>query len=199
MMKPEEDRRVARTRDALKKAFVDLLLSKGYAAISVHDIAERANVGRSTFYMHFRSREDLLHACLARPSTPLADLVVGAGPETLEPLLAHFKEQRRRNRAIFESPARETWVKHLAGLIELRLARVRVRVRGAKPLLPAPLVAQHLAQTQIALVCNWLFAWHQVGADEFARALAAVTQAELAALLGASGYAASAAAVDGSS
>src|SRR5215469_9237254 len=137
MMKPDEDRRVARTRDALKKAFVDLLLSKGYAAISVHDIAERANVGRSTFYMHFKSREDLLHACLARPSTPLADLVDGAAPETLEPLLAHFKEQRRRNRAIFESPARETWVKHLAGLIELRLARMPVR--GAKPLLPTPL------------------------------------------------------------
>jgi len=186
MMKPDEDRRVARTRDALKKAFVDLLLSKGYAAISVHDIAERANVGRSTFYMHFKSREDLLHACLARPSTPLADLVDGAAPETLEPLLAHFKEQRRRNRAIFESPARETWVKHLAGLIELRLPRVR----GAKPLLPAPLVAQHLAQTQISLICNWLFVWHQVGAVEFARALAAVTQAELAALLGPASYAA---------
>jgi len=194
-MKPDEDRRVARTRDALKKAFVDLLLSKGYAAISVHDIAERANVGRSTFYMHFKSREDLLHACLARPSTPLADLVDGAAPETLEPLLAHFKEQRRRNRAIFESPARETWVKHLAGLIELRLPRVR----GAKPLLPAPLVAQHLAQTQISLICNWLFVWHQVGAVEFARALAAVTQAELAALLGPARYAASAATADGSS
>jgi AcrR family transcriptional regulator len=189
MLKPEEDRRVARTRDALKKAFVDLLLSKGYAATSVHDIAERANVGRSTFYMHFRSREDLLHACLARPSTALADLVDDAAPEPLLPLLAHFKEQRRRNRAIFESPARETWVKHLAGMIELRLAPKR---RRTKPPLPLPLVAQRLAQMQIGLICDWLYVWHQVGAAEIANALAAVTQAELAALLGtrAAGYAA---------
>jgi AcrR family transcriptional regulator len=191
MMKNEEDRRVARTRAALKKAFVDLLLSKGYAAISVHDITERANVGRSTFYMHFRSREDLLQACLARPSTPLADLVDGAAPETLEPLLAHFQEQRRRNRAIFESPARDTWVKHLAGLIESRLASALRRAR-TKPLLPAPLIARHLAQMQIGLICDWLYVWHQVGAAEIAKALAAATQAELAALLGANaaGYAA---------
>jgi AcrR family transcriptional regulator len=53
------DRRVARTRKTLQRALVNLMLEKGYDAITVEDICAEADVGRSTFYAHFTGKEDL--------------------------------------------------------------------------------------------------------------------------------------------
>ncbi|RUW95783.1 TetR family transcriptional regulator, partial [Mesorhizobium sp. M8A.F.Ca.ET.059.01.1.1] len=47
------DRRVARTRALLQDALIALIPERGYAAITVEDICEKANVGRSTFYTHY--------------------------------------------------------------------------------------------------------------------------------------------------
>lgn len=54
------DRRVRRTRRALHQALIGLMLERGYARITVQDILDRADVGRSTFYAHFRNKDDLL-------------------------------------------------------------------------------------------------------------------------------------------
>lgn len=56
------DRRIARTQTALQRAFLALMQEKGYTAVTVEDICREANVGRSTFYAHFTSKEDLLRA-----------------------------------------------------------------------------------------------------------------------------------------
>lgn len=53
------DRRVARTRALLQKAHLSLILEKGYDAVTVEDICEAANVGRSTFYAHYAGKDDL--------------------------------------------------------------------------------------------------------------------------------------------
>jgi AcrR family transcriptional regulator len=53
------DRRVARTRAMLQQAHISLILRKGYEAITVDDICDAANVGRSTFYAHYSSKDDL--------------------------------------------------------------------------------------------------------------------------------------------
>ena len=53
------DRRVARTHVLLQRAHKALILTKGYEATSVADICKQAKVGRSTFYAHFRCKEDL--------------------------------------------------------------------------------------------------------------------------------------------
>lgn len=54
------DRRVRRTRAALHRALIELMLSRPYARITVRDIIDRADVGRSTFYAHYRDKDDLL-------------------------------------------------------------------------------------------------------------------------------------------
>jgi len=54
------DRRVQRTRQLLRDALVSLILEKGYQKITIQDIIDRANVGRSTFYSHYRDKDDLL-------------------------------------------------------------------------------------------------------------------------------------------
>ncbi len=58
--KKEPDRRVRRTQQLLQEALVSLILEQGYDSITVQDIIDRANVGRSTFYAHYLDKEDLL-------------------------------------------------------------------------------------------------------------------------------------------
>lgn len=59
-MSTSVDRRVVRTRTALREALLSMLRRKNYEEISVQDIIDAAGVGRSTFYMHCSSKEDLL-------------------------------------------------------------------------------------------------------------------------------------------
>jgi AcrR family transcriptional regulator len=53
------DRRVARTRDTLQRALLSLIRDKSYEAITIQDICDAANVGRSTFYAHYTSKDAL--------------------------------------------------------------------------------------------------------------------------------------------
>jgi AcrR family transcriptional regulator len=67
------DRRVERTRATPQRALTSLTLKKGYDAITVEDICEAANVGRSTFYAHYTSKDDLRRSGLGRLRRLLRD------------------------------------------------------------------------------------------------------------------------------
>lgn len=54
------DRRIQRTQQLLRDALIELIVEKGYDDVSIQDIADRANVARTTFYLHYRDKEELL-------------------------------------------------------------------------------------------------------------------------------------------
>ena len=58
--KNRTDRRIQRTRQALRNALLQLVKEKGYDSILVEEITQRANLGRATFYLHYKDKEDLL-------------------------------------------------------------------------------------------------------------------------------------------
>ncbi|GAB4207327.1 MAG: TetR/AcrR family transcriptional regulator [Roseiflexaceae bacterium] len=59
-----QDRRIARTQRLLAEALMELILEKGYEAVTVRDITERADVGYATFFRHYHDKEVLLHEVL---------------------------------------------------------------------------------------------------------------------------------------
>lgn len=182
-MASKPDRRVERTRTALRAAFVEIVLSRGYVEATVEAITARANIGRSTFYMHYKNREEILLESLQRPSTLLAAIVGDdLAVERLVPQLEHFYEQRRLNKVFFEPPAKDIWIKCLARMIEPRLATLSRKTSG-RPALPPGLIAVQVAQTQIALIATWLAHYPQQKAPVIANALIDTTHANLAALL----------------
>ncbi len=60
MAEKKLDRRVQRTRALLNDALMQLIREKGYDSVTIEDITERANLGRTTFYLHYQSKDDLL-------------------------------------------------------------------------------------------------------------------------------------------
>jgi len=83
MAKKPIDRRVARTRATLQQAHISLILKKGYEAITVDDICDAANVGRSTFYAHYSNKDDLRRSGLEHLRNQLVErqkeALTGAG------------------------------------------------------------------------------------------------------------------------
>lgn len=57
---PTTDRRVQRTRLALRDALISLLHERSWDDINIQILCERADIGRSTFYIHFQNKEELL-------------------------------------------------------------------------------------------------------------------------------------------
>lgn len=60
------DRRVQKTRKLLQDALIELVTEKSYEAVTIQEILDKANVGRSTFYAHFQDKDQLLHSILDR-------------------------------------------------------------------------------------------------------------------------------------
>jgi AcrR family transcriptional regulator len=73
MAKKPIDRRILRTRATLQYALNALILKKGYDAITIQDICDAANVGRSTFYAHYTSKDDLKRKGFEKLRTLLVD------------------------------------------------------------------------------------------------------------------------------
>jgi AcrR family transcriptional regulator len=76
------DRRAARTQKALHGALMSLIVRKGYEAITVQDIIDEADVGRSTFYSHYTGKEDLLRSGFQMLRAELAEAQATAGSKT---------------------------------------------------------------------------------------------------------------------
>lgn len=95
-----EDPRVLRTKRRLKSALLELIEEVGYEAISIELLTERADVARSTFYAHYRAKEDLLFAGFDDWLLSFAELPPPAGHDAFRfrfslPLLRHGATQRR--------------------------------------------------------------------------------------------------------
>lgn len=135
-----EDRRTARTRRAILGAFVELVLERRYDAIRVGDIIAKADVGRSTFYEHFRSKDDLLRQSMEGLLGIIADAALPGGEDAkLALAVAHFWQNRRLARIILAPPLGTSVRRLLENLVEERLggdpelARVRaVQIAGAQ-------------------------------------------------------------------
>ncbi|WP_376797325.1 TetR/AcrR family transcriptional regulator [Thermogemmatispora sp.] len=111
MTRKKEDLRVRRTRMALREALIALIEERGFEAITVGDIAERAMVNRTTFYLHYQDKYDLVAGIFREAIEELSQSLglPQEGPGRVDPehppqmwvsLFEHFAIHARMYRAL---------------------------------------------------------------------------------------------------
>ncbi|MBA3404212.1 MAG: TetR family transcriptional regulator [Gemmatimonadaceae bacterium] len=144
------DPRIARSTRALGAALVELMLEEKFDNITVQSILDRADVGRSTFYAHFRNKHDVLHTSYERMFGWLEqqmDVSAGAGVRIapVAEFAAHLADAEPLLDALRTSgqlqQISELGVDFLAGIIERHIRSIP----GSNPPVPASLVARMLA------------------------------------------------------
>jgi AcrR family transcriptional regulator len=164
---PKVDRRVQRTRELLQKALISLVRECGYDATTIQDIVDRANVGRTTFYLHFGSKDELLMSCHEiivsefqfGPHARLSqeELLSPEAPPGMILAYRHLEEARALLSPIFQGKD---------GLLVLRRIRdwsgqeieasLRAAFAEAESTIPLDVLANSLAGAQLSLMYWWL-------------------------------------------
>lgn len=178
------DRRVQRTLDALRAALIALMAEKDWDEISVQDICDRANIGRSTFYTHFTDKGALL---LAGFELLRAQLRAHRGSDRgvrlgwSRGLIDHAYEQRDLFRALLGKRSghlvTRRFRKMIADLIKQELPRPRdERVH-------ADAVAHFVAGAFLDVLAWWVDARTALGPDDLEHMFRSMTEPALAAVL----------------
>jgi AcrR family transcriptional regulator len=159
------DRRVRRTRRILHEALIELILERAYERITVQDILDRADIGRSTFYAHFRDKDALLIAGFDEmgerlrreldamsPGTPPAD---PARPAAI--IFEHAYRHQHVYRALCGRQGGNLVFRHLHRLIgELMREHLRPHIAAAAADLPAEVVAEFYTSSMLGLLVWWV-------------------------------------------
>src|SRR5215470_10438057 len=157
-MSDKNDRRSQRTRHLLSAALVELIREKDYSAITVSDIIERANVGRSTFYAHYRDKDDLFVGELDLVIEVLSQRIPGQEEIPFFPslgLFRHVGEEYELYKALVWSPGMDLLIKHLQKSLSTRIEQ-GLQKSEKDPEVPLPLLANFIAGSFLTLLKWWL-------------------------------------------
>ncbi|MGA9585460.1 MAG: TetR/AcrR family transcriptional regulator, partial [Terracidiphilus sp.] len=102
------DARVRRTRDQLGAALIQLIQEKPISDVTVQDVLDRSGVGRSTFYLHYRDRDDLLLSQLEMFLEHMSTVLTKRKDKSnrivpVEELFAHIGNQNQLYRVLSDS------------------------------------------------------------------------------------------------
>ncbi|MGW2235186.1 TetR/AcrR family transcriptional regulator [Streptomyces sp. NPDC001759] len=155
------DRRVRRTQQALQRALLQLMAEKGYESVTIQDIIDRADVGRSTFYNHYSNKDELLkdgfadlRSLIGHPP-PNATAAPNRDPLRFSLLfLRHIQEQRNLAQAVFTQNGLRPVLKHIE---ELLADVVRDEISSSTPRgVPREAVVRFVVAAHLACLEWWL-------------------------------------------
>ena len=116
------DRRQRKTREAIFQAFGSLLEKKRFENITVQEIIEEANIGRSTFYAHFETKDallfsmctDIFHHVFTEELPEESDAAIGSKSLELKlgHVLYHLRENRLNLKGLLSSESGELFMRY---------------------------------------------------------------------------------------
>jgi AcrR family transcriptional regulator len=157
------DRRKQRTQKLLREALIALILEKGYDAITVQDITDRANLGRATFYLHYRDKDELLLGMMeeilrdaVKEFNPVANDLLEEGQPPSLLAFKHAEENADLYRAIFGGGGLAGVLSHYRKLSSSEVqAQLETLLPGKSPV-PFEILANFIVGALNTMVIWWL-------------------------------------------
>jgi AcrR family transcriptional regulator len=161
------DRRVQRTREMLQKALIEILQERNYNTITIQEIVDRANVARTTFYVHFRDKDELFLSCHEAMVNefrigslhPLSEeeLLSSKAPAASASAYQHLDDARSLLYDMFQGQDSQLILRRIR---ESRAQEIESGLRAAfaesNSKIPLDMLANYLAGAQLALMQWWL-------------------------------------------
>ena len=160
------ERRRKKTRQAILSAFQELLAQKRYENITVQDIVETADVGRSTFYTHFETKDMLLRAMCEDMFVHVLENVTDEGSHDfshdrdnpamiVSHMLYHMQDQQKNIRGLLTCESRDIFLQYFREKLRETLA-----ARGHELLrshtLPDDFLINHITGSFVLMVEWWM-------------------------------------------
>jgi len=156
------DRRIEKTKKAIKDAFYELISKYDYSKISIQDIIDKANIGRSTFYDHFETKDELLNSmcndlfehifnhdlkeeshCFMESST-LKEKIIH--------IMYHLLERKEAIKGILKSDASNTFINYFTKYIDKVSLDLKPNYNGV----PNDFVKHHVTLSIIEMIKYWV-------------------------------------------
>lgn len=164
------DRRKIRTRRQLMDALLKLMLTQDYETITVQDITDCADLGRATFYLHYKDKQELLVNTMQMMMDDLATHVeaerTAIAQITEDKLSAHISlyfAYIQQNSAVYKAILGENGMRYIAhqqlsyiSTIVENILRTEQKEEKAEGIVPLHLIARFMAGAVFSLILWWL-------------------------------------------
>lgn len=171
MENPKQDIRITKTHQALAKTMMELLETKKFQKITVNDICQNAMVSRSTFYLHFEDKYQLLSFCLQIARQKLKESAQEKDLRgCLHMLLSNVKEQEKLYRNLFMADVNLELIQMFQSELHTVFmeALTEFEQQGAEFQSPLPLLAVYYANGISGMIMWWIENNFQYSVDEMA-------------------------------
>jgi AcrR family transcriptional regulator len=175
-------KRSIRTRAWIVQAFNELIFKRAYSGLPTDKIIKREGVGRSTFYEHFRNKDEVLLHSMSWILSAFADAVIDAADlYRIRGVLDHIMDQKAMAGPLLANSASAAITTELANLIESRLAP-RNPSLGTRLRVPLRFAAQQVADSQLSLLRSWLDDASSCSSTDLATAICRISKAAVTSL-----------------
>lgn len=189
------DRRVQRTRKLLRDAMMALILEEGYDALSIQDITDKANLGRATFYLHFKDKDELLMDVMDQF---MEDILVQVpqlaeiqwhleDTKNIAKLFDFAAEHYDLYRILTISSGAITASRQLHQTIASNIKtciQKEIDESGDQPIIPVEFIANHFAGSLLSIMYWWLDSDLPYSAEEMAEMFQKINQIDRTSLMG---------------
>jgi len=164
MKNSELDRRTQKTKSAIEEALFSLMQKKQYSRITIQNIIDTANVGRSTFYSHYATKDELFLACI-EPMLSMINVDIGKYIESGETpsqsisvieLFEHIEQNSRVVKGLIKAENSSLFFDRIALHFDKQAQKyLNKKYKAANPGIPLLILTHHISVTLVGLVKWW--------------------------------------------
>lgn len=168
------DRRIKKTKKSIYNAFTELLLREKYSKITIQEIIDLADIGRSTFYSHFETKDELLKSMCADMFDEMYSSKTKLSSENpnfmLLNILYHIRENEKIIKGVFLSESSEIFMKYFKDYFSNKIEQhFLVSYDESAINIPKDFLINHIYGSFLAMVKWWVSGNMKQPPEELAR------------------------------